>query len=93
MNEWGSCSPAMNPDDPVGSMNDIVLSLCQVVFTSMPCKDGHCGKHVIKVKATSDFVKDGDRSNRIITAQVKGNSPLWLMHDPPDVFVSKCPVV
>lgn len=69
-------------------MNDIVLSTCEVVFSPMPCKDGHCGRQIVKVKAISDFIKDGDRSSRIITAQIEGKSPLWLLHDPADVFVS-----
>lgn len=75
-------------EDSVAPTNDIVLSTCQVVFSPAPCRGGHCGEQVLKIKAVSDFIRDGDRSNRIITGQVKGNSPLWDMHDPPDVFVS-----
>lgn len=61
------------------------------MFYPSACRGGHCGKQVIKVKAVSDFIKDGGRNNRIITGQVIGSSPLWDLHDPPDVFVSyKC---
>lgn len=78
----------VTPDDPLRTVNDIVLSSCEVVFSPIPCQNGHCGRHVVQAKAISDFIRDGDRSSRIITAQVEGKVPVWQLHDPPDVFVS-----
>ncbi|XP_048580334.1 von Willebrand factor D and EGF domain-containing protein [Nematostella vectensis] len=73
--------------DPISSTTDIALSACRVIFTPEPCNNMGCGHHVLKIKAISDFIADGDRSSRVITGEVKTSSPLWLSHDPPDVFV------
>eukprot|EP00795_Rhopilema_esculentum_P006439 gene6439-11883_t len=68
--------------------SDIALSACEVRVKRKACDVNGCGDGTLDLTAVTDFIEDGDRATRIVTARVRALKAVgWKAYDPPDIQV------